>query len=103
MARSAPAKAAPWRSASIVEGSGSCVSLRFAPEMNVEANVSTKRKTLSTGGRSRPSVPGPGGGGGRRSPAFDSALTREPLPRLAQQIQREARRPAQLARLVAVL
>src|SRR6185369_1989504 len=72
-------------------GSGSCVSFSALPAMKAEAKVSRKRKMLKSGGRSAPSVPGPGGGGGRSvSSAPWTGSTRQPFPRFAQQIQPES-------------
>src|SRR5215831_18860583 len=96
MSRSASEKPSPWRHISERVGSGSCVSLRTLPAMNAEANVSRKRKTFSSGGRSAPSVPGPGGGGGRSGSVLSA--TRKPFPRLADKIQPEARLALHLAR-----
>src|SRR5260370_24829300 len=80
-------------------GSGSCVSLSALPAMKAEAKVRTKRRTLSNGGRSAPSVPGPGGGGGRScSDSAGTGSTREPFPRLAEEVQPEARLALQPAR-----
>src|SRR5438270_1436056 len=96
---SASENPSPWRHISERLGSGSCVSFKALPAMNAEANVSKKRKMFSSGGRSAPSVPGPGGGGGRScSDSAASGSTREPFPRLAQEIQPEARLALQLAR-----
>ena len=94
MSRSASEKPSPWCHISKRVGSGSCVSFSALPAMNAEANVSRNKKMFRSGGRSAPSVPGPGGGGGRSCSEGLSAgtgSTREPFPRLAEEIQPEAR------------
>src|SRR3954453_11074126 len=64
MKSSASEKPRPWRSISTRFGAGSCVSLSTLPATNAEPKGSRKRRMLSKGGRSAPSVPCPGGGRG---------------------------------------
>src|SRR2546422_8959535 len=98
MKRSERANPSPWCSISSREGSGSWVSLSALPARNAEANVRRKRRMLSRGGRSAPSVPGPGAGGGSSvSSAAGTGSTGQPIPCFAEQIQPESRLSLQAA------